>query len=77
MCVSIEPCRMQQASSAVLAQSTECMMHTIGRKPDSQGSEACPDMHGGQPGCKQQASSGVFALTCTAKRGNIENRRSL
>ena len=44
MCVSIEPCRMQQASSAVLAQSTECMMHTIGRKPD---------MHGGQPGCKQ------------------------
>ena len=35
---------MQQASSAVLAQSTECMMHTIGRKPD---------MHGGQPGCKQ------------------------
>ena len=30
MCVSIEPCRMQQASSAVLAQSTECMMHTIG-----------------------------------------------
>ena len=37
---------MQQASSAVLAQSTECMMHTIGRKPDSQGSEACPDMHG-------------------------------
>ena len=68
MCVSIEPCRMQQASSAVLAQSTECMMHTIGRKPD---------MHGGQPGCKQQASSGVLALTCTAKRGNIENRRSL
>ncbi|RHK53131.1 hypothetical protein DW057_09120 [Lachnospira eligens] len=39
--------------------------------------KACPDMHGGQPGCKQQASSGVFALTCTAKRGNIENRRRL
>ena len=42
MCVSIELCRMQQASSAVLAQSTECMMHTIGRKPDSQGKRSLP-----------------------------------